>query len=57
LFTNLKFDLSEDEVLKLAAKVKTFCQEDMNAFAFLSLYLQRSVAKNLEIKTWDTVEK
>jgi hypothetical protein len=49
--------LSEDEVLRLAAKVRIFCQKDMKAFAFLSLYLQRSVAKSLEVKTWETVEE
>ena len=49
--------MSEEEVLNLAAEVRTFCQEDMKAFAFLSLYLQISVAKSLESKTWETVEK
>ena len=56
-FCHLKFDMSEKEVLSLAAKVRVFCQEDMKAFAFLSLYLQRSVANNLESKTWEAVEK
>jgi len=57
VFWDLKFDLSEEEVFQLAAKVRTFCQEDMKAFAFLSLYLQISVAKLLESKPWKDVEK
>ena len=57
MFWDLKFDLSADEVLKLAAKVRVFCQEDMRAFAFLSLYLQMSVAKSLESFNWKEVEE
>jgi hypothetical protein len=46
------FDLSEEETMKVAAKVRTFCQNDMSAFAFLSLYLQISVTKELEKATF-----
>jgi hypothetical protein len=44
--------------LKFAAKVRTFCQDNMNAFAFISLYLHISVTKELEkAKLSETVIK
>ena len=58
LFCELKFDLSESETLKVAAKVRFFFQNDMSSFAFLSLYLQVSVTKELKTATLsETVKK
>jgi hypothetical protein len=56
-FLNLKHDLSQEEVLEVASKTRIFCQGDMKAFAFLSLYLQISVAKSLESESWERVEQ
>ena len=53
LFTELKFDLSKQETLKVAAKVRTFCQDDLAAFAFISLYLQISLTKKVETQTFE----
>jgi hypothetical protein len=49
-FSDMKFDLSLEETEKVAAKVRNFCSNDLDSFAFLSLYLQISVTKKLNIE-------
>ena len=53
LFSDLKFDLSKQETFKVAAKVRTFCQDNLAAFAFISLYFQISLTKKVETQTFE----
>jgi len=50
-FSDLKFNLSIEETEKVAVKVRNFCSNDLDSFAFLSLYLQISVTKRLNIES------
>jgi hypothetical protein len=56
-FTEFQFNLNEKEVFDLFAMVRQFCQNNMDAFAFITLYFQIGIKKLLKIQSFKTVEE
>ncbi len=51
-------DLSDEEVQKLTGKVRTLCQNDLNSFSFITLYLIHAIRKFIESnKSFSEVQK
>ena len=47
-FDQLNFDMTRKEVGSLTSQVRTFCNQNLSAFAFITLYFQVALSKGFD---------